>query len=184
MKKKDQMYDILLQCSEAKKLVSVFSDPHNTDKFAAGFALQLSNSHLLLGDIDPYGRYDGFSVWALDSIYMLEVDTLYHQKLSLLYQLQSSERHEVVFDSDDLLAELLNMARNQKHIVTIELCDSDLDDVQGFVASVREDVVSIHMVTRFGAPNGTCYLKKSDITHIRCHSSEEAAMKLLYEHCM
>lgn len=172
--------DYLLRSKSLKHITSVYTNEENTSKFSMGFILDVTDTHLLLGMITPYGRYDGFSVKGLETVYRLEHGGNYHAKLFKLYT-EYNQMHNEVCTSEGPIRGLINHAKQNNLIITIELFESGLDDAQGFVESVDNGFLTMRIVDENGRKDGESIFEISSISYISCDSENEAMIKKLYE---
>ena len=175
------MINKLLSLKETGEIVSVFTNKNDTRTFSAGVIVGISTTHLLLAGISPYGINDGFLLHELTSIYRFEYGGIYQKKLQKLFTLNNQKAQKFDADSANLLDSLLLHAKSQCLIVTIELLDSEIHDIQGQVKDVYDDSVVFQTVSEYGCLENECMVKKVDITRIVCNSEEEIAIKMLQE---
>lgn len=172
--------DKIQQLKKQKKLLSVYTDTSNTSKFAAGYVVGANEQHFTLALVTPVGKYDGLLLKRTDSIYMISTDGRYIDKLLKLISINKTEVN-VLFDSGNLIQEVLDFAQKNRLIVSIELIDSGYDDCIGFVDSMDEDMCKIQEINEFGEPDGVSIIKLSDVTKISCDDSDDRPLKLLFE---
>ena len=66
-------------------------------------------------------------------------------------------------------------------VVTIELWDSGLDDVQGFVGAVGDKTVTIRQLDDGGKSGGEIEILPEAITALMCDEENGQALKILWE---
>ena len=170
----------LQRLKEEKKLVSVYTNVDDTDKFAAGYVVGVSEQEFILASVTSAGEYDGFLLKQVDSVYKISTDGLYIDKLLKLISLNKTQ-FSVCFDGGDLFRQILTFAQNNHAIVSLELMNSGYDDCVGFVESLDEGLCRMQEVNEFGEPDGVSVVKLSCITTMSCDDSDDRPLKLLYE---
>ncbi len=171
---------VLSEAKESGVPISLYTDKEDTARFAFGFVLGLSDDAVLIGSITPYGFYDGYTVRRLQDIYRVERGDRYGCRLLKLYALHD-QLHPSLPLTGDLFRDVLSFSRKSRLAVSIELMDSDCDDVQGFVSDVQGMAAVIEQVSDDGEPDGETVIAVGDITCITCDAEKETALKLLFE---
>jgi soluble P-type ATPase len=171
---------ILTDVKEKHEIISLFSDPDNTDKFSAGFVLHVTDEHILLASVDRKGRYDGFTAKRSEDIYEVDNNGEYEHKMQKLYDIQK-QSHPEVNVGEDLFNDLLSFAKSNKLFVTIECYDSGYDDVQGRVLSADQSTIEIEKYDEYGRRDGTAVLDYNSISRICCDSEDEQVMRMMAE---
>lgn len=159
--------------------VSIYTDKNDTDKFSFGFIQGVSNDYILIAAITPFGFYDGYTIKSYIDIYRIESQDKYGKKVHKLYLLHE-QKHQLVDNlTDNLILDLIRFA-NEKHLaVSIELFHSESDDLQGFVADIQGDMVTIEQLDDDGKKDGNSVISLEDITDVVCDSDLQMALKLL-----
>ena len=161
--------------------VSLYSDREHTEKFSFGFIQGISNDHVLLACISPLGLYDGFMIVNYKGIYQCEIQDQYSEKLLKLYHLRKQKHPVLDIKSDNLILDLIQYAQENRLIISAGLHDSGNDDLQGYVTTVEDGLVTIEQLSDDGSPDGESVVSFEDITYIVCDSDNEIALKLLAE---
>ncbi len=166
-----------------KDIVSIYSNYEDTEKFSVGRVLAVNDDDTVLYAYSPYGRYDGYLLKKTDSIFLIETGGSYLEKIAILSDKNCDDFKKEIrkFESSDLVNELLNFAQENSLIVSIELLDSGITDVQGFVDKSENESVIINAVDDYGYSDGTSAVNFRDITFISCDAEDERALKTLYE---
>ncbi len=174
-----EMKNKIKEFKNTKNIVSIFDDYENTDKFSAGFIVDISDDHILLEHVSPYGLYDGFMVKEIKNVYRITYCGKYERKLDYLYKVQKQSHSKIKSLSDSVLMNLLLHAQNNKLVTTVELFDSELEDIQGYVSNISEELIVFDTVDDYGKIDGKSIIKINDITYLTCDSDKEMSIKLL-----
>ena len=169
----------LNQIKEQKKLISVYTDIDNTRKFAAGYVIGVSKQYFILALVTPTGEYDGLLLKDIDSIYRIITDECYLDKLLKLISIRQI-KFKMLFESNDLIKELLLFAQKHHKILSIELLNSGYDDCVGFIELLDKDLCKIQEISEFGESDGNSIIKLTDITQISCDDTDNRPRELLY----
>lgn len=173
-----KIYEVLLNCA-SDCIISVFSDIEDTNKFSAGFLVDVTPEFVAIAHIAPTGLYDGYIVKKTDDIYAVKSGGAYEKNLERLYHLRKQSHAPVPCRAGDTRRSILEFAKENKLIVTIELLESGYDDIQGKIIDLEEDTVTIGEVDHSGNDDGISYISMSDISFIACDSDVESSLKLL-----
>lgn len=173
--------DALSRLENLDEMVHLYSDASNTTKFSAGYIKALNEKEILLAHISPYGKYDGYMVKQRKDIYCVETGGKYAVKLEKLHMLEN-KKHEVInIESLSLFKSLLDFAKEKNKIVSIELLESDLDDIVGYVKWIDNEMAEIKLVDEYGEAEGKSLIYIKDISYIVCDSENEIMLKCLSE---
>ena len=74
------------------KIVSLYNDLSDTGSCWTGWICDVDDNHVLLAHISENGFYGGFTLIELDSIFNIEADTKYEQKIHKLYLLKKQKQ--------------------------------------------------------------------------------------------
>lgn len=161
------------------KLIAVYSDKNDTEKFAAGFFIGKDDENIVLAHISPYGKYDGYLIKRIEDVFSVEYDNDYCNKLESLYRLQN-QAHATINLGDNAILAIIEWAYENKKIVSLELCDSGYTDIQGYINSIDSDSIEICKVDDYGEENGSATIEPSALSGIKCDSENEIALNLLF----
>lgn len=176
------MFNEYFKDAKINKLpISIFTDVDNTDKFSFGFVQEISDEHILINCISPFGFYDGYTIRNRANIYRIEYQNNYGKKLHKLYQIRNQKHQLITRKTDNLIADLIHFAKKENFIVSIELHNSDTDDLQGYISNVKDTIIAIEQIDEYGKNNGKSMILLEDITKISCDSDQEIMLKLLSE---
>ena len=174
----EKYLEMLKMAMERGEPVEVYSDPEDTDRFAAGYVMAMDEYSVIQRHIHPDGREDGCSWRPVEKIYRVNSDTRYLKCLKML--MEAEDRPVFAPEGDEELGvQLLLFAMEYGMVVRIELHDSDSWDVMGFVRGV-EDGVTVAMLNVEGEEDGVAAVRPEDITEISCGDEYEMKIGRLY----
>lgn len=176
----DILYEKLILLSENKELVSIYYDG-DTEQFYAGYILGVNDEEILFQHISPNGKYDGYVLKKLSSIYRIGYDESYLKKITKLYGFETRKHEEIDIDINNLMISFLKRAIENSWITVIELYDSGLDDIQGIIEKVDPKCIAVKKVTDEGEYDGMTYFDASAVTRIECDTENEQSIKRLME---
>jgi len=174
-------FEKLKELIYSKEIVSLYTSYNDTSRFVSGIILDISETEILISSIAPNGAYDGFMVLCLENIYRINQNSNYELKLLKLYQ-RCKENYKVIdCMKEDIKKTLLEYALSNELIVSIELFNSNCDDVQGIVKNIDNNVLSIESIDEYGNKDGLSTINIEDITSIVCDSDKEQILKMLVD---
>lgn len=169
----------LQELKNSKKIASFYTNEENTSRFNVGYIVEFTDEHFLVAAISPYGKYDGFVLLEVGSILRINTDSLYEEKMEKLTKHYNTTHECISIDGDSLLSGLIQYACTQNYIVSLELLNSGVYDVQGYVKDVTDEGCTIEQITEYGEDDGLTLIAVSDITKISCNSADEILLKIL-----
>lgn len=154
-------------------LIGIYNDKENTRAFFAGFICAMDNEFVLLAHVQSGGLYDGFILLELSSIYRIEKNTLYLQKIERLYAFNN--QHHLTFIQKTLptVQETLSFAKENSFVVSIQLLRSGYDDVIGIVKELEGEHLTINELDEYGKSLGEVIVDIRTITQIACDTEDE-----------
>lgn len=177
------MKRILEEIKESQKLCSLYINFQDTSKFIFGKILEVDEMYIIFFSFSPDGEYDGLMLIKIDNILRIEYDDLYAARMNrLLDDKNLSCKLNVYSTEHNNLAELfLNMLLKEKLIISVELLDSAIYDIIGFVEEISGNICKISQVNDDGQSDGVTYIRINDITQISADSLDERRILRLSE---
>ena len=176
----DILYDRLIYLLEKNEIISLYSN-EDSENFCVGYILKTNRDYILMQHISPNGKYDGYIFKKTSDIYRVGYDESYTKKIEKLYDLECCKHEDIVIDSEDILVSFLKIASKKRWIVALELNQSCLYDVQGFVLEVDKKNIVIQEISDDGKYDGITYLDLQCITSGEGDTEEGQSIKLLVE---
>ena len=173
------MFNVLSEILKQNKDACIYTNLEKTNKFHYGKILQVNEDEVAIGMITQDGEFDGILMKPIDSIYRVDVDGQYVQKMQKLCSV-SFESYNDKLDANNIKASLLLLAQRTQKVISVELINSGYDDVVGFVAEVNNGICSIHIVDEYGFDDGASFQSLNDITQIRYASEDEERILKLW----
>jgi len=108
---------------------------------------------------------------------------MYEEKITLLSNMNNIKRNyeKIPKTSSDLLSDLSNFAQQNRHLVSVELCNSDKDDIQGMIKSVSEDTVEVMCIDSCGRTDGESIIAREQISSFSCDDDYCATLLKLHQ---
>lgn len=167
-----------LNFKKNKELICVYSDETDTESFAAGYVVGVSDDDIILYHLTPIGNYDGYLLLSINNIFLTEYNTKYSKKLNYISENLSNQNLHY-FDDENLKSCLLKYAYDNTLIVEVQLINSGLNDVVGKVNSFNKETVIIDKYTEYGEKDGQAVFNILDITRLSCDNEEERIIKYI-----
>lgn len=164
--------DFLKAAQGQGKLVELYADADDLEKFAAGIVLAMDDEHLILSSITESGAYDGLVLFPLDSILMQATDTQYLKKLERLQAADAFPPVELP-DIGRLDQALLDYAARRQLVVSVELLGSGYYDCRGLVRQAGPECFLMDALTVYGEADGVRLVPLKNVTQIACDTSDE-----------
>lgn len=173
----------LKHAQETKKLVSIYMDSEKTNSFSVGYILNIEDDKLIIAHISPEGFYDGYSGTFISNIFRMDTESQYINKIFQLFHLHANPSFYPFNENQetDCFLKLIDFAKKNKLVVSIETYDSGYDDIQGYINSYSPDSISISLLNEFGGENGFSVVNLDAVSEITCDSSTEVTLKLLHQ---
>ena len=171
--------EIMDQAKLADELVAVYTDLNNTTKFEVGYIVDFDENYYILKRVSPQGEDDGYLLGKTKYIYRVELDTLYLKKMLKLIKYYGITRQKTFFEHDDLLLSFMKFAYQDKKIMSIELFESENQDIVGYVSKFNSDNCTVMQITESGDSNGYSICNLADISFIVYNSEDQKVLEIL-----
>lgn len=175
-------FEILDRAMEKKYLVSVFSNISSPENFSIGIVSGLTKRHLLLEQISTNGLYDGYSVRSIDSIFRVDINGIYENKIKRLYDLKKQKHFKIIGklinDKSDLYVEILSAAKNHKLVVAL-VTEESSESIIGWVSVVSHKLIEINRINSDGISDGSSFIKLEKIEKVYCDTEDEHSLGIL-----
>lgn len=171
----------ILELSETNKFVSIYVNERDTSKFVFGRILCANDDYVVIYMIAPNGRYDGVLVKDINNVIRIEFDDKYADRMNQLINEDELYKFDIVLECHDILMSILKIAKKEHKILSLELLNSEINDVVGFVENIDENLCTIKQVDLYGNEDGISYIKLNDITQISFDSDDEQIILNLWK---
>ncbi len=168
----------LKQLKERNVVVSLFIDPDNTESFMACYIRAVNDRQVLVEQIDPWGRYDGWMTMKLDQILMILSDDEYEIRLQELLQIRRCQPQPSLQITNplNLFAPLLESAARHRSALTLW---SAQEALTGYVLRYDDLYVEMLPLSFMGECLSAKTLKMNELQMASLDSDEEKMYDLL-----
>jgi len=98
-----------------------------------------------------------------------------------LYTFNKQKRHKIIDCKNDVVVALLTFAKQSNKICSIVLCESDNNDIIGFVKNIEKDLVEMQAIDEDGNEDGNAFVELGKISSIVCGSEDENRNEIFYK---
>lgn len=164
------------------KLISVYANQEDTDKFFVGCLLKVDEESVLLRLRGNFGEDEGVLIVPLEGVLRISTANDYLNGIQLLMQrIPASES-----DIDDFIKSpepasilsALSFAKRRGLVVTIY--DEEEEQLNGFVREVSPDHVDLEYILDHGQPEGRYLLPISSISRVEMGNQFHDCLRYLY----
>lgn len=168
------------EAQKAQTMIAIRTDENETDKFSAGFVIGLTDDYMWLKSVSPEGRYDGFILIMLQSIYEVTVKDLYLENLQKLYGKQQQTEYEEIIKpllTGNDINEYLQLSKDNKTLLTIQTVYNY--SLTGYIKAVDEDFYIIDTLNEYAKTDGQTCSKIEDIFALNVDTEYERKITTL-----
>lgn len=180
---RSKFVSILQEAIDGRKVISLYHESHDADRFEVGFVEAVSRTDVTLLCLTPRGEEDGRMAVRIEDITALEVDDPYSQKIQLLHSYRGS-----VFNKDEgyiatatspNIDEQLQQALDRGFAITIE--DVSGTRFTGFVDELNDGYITLKLLNQYGSPDGTAYVARHMLAKVDIGRRDEQTRAFLYK---
>ena len=175
------MIDVLKELYRNKTLASLYTGFDETDKFTFGYVSAADKDWTAIHMISPDGFDDGIHVTRTDMVISADIGGLYGEKMNKLIDGNPVAVYDF-YDKDGengIMLSALLYAKNEKYIVSLELVDSGIVDITGFIDGINDGMCRINVIDEYGAADGVSYVPVENITIVTFRSADEKRLEKL-----
>ena len=177
----ESFYQLLLKARESENPVAIYTNPDAPRSFLAGWVEAISGEHVVLRHLSPEGRYDGYVLKFVDSIFRVDTEGRYIERLSFLFNARNGQFPARLMGEHDentnLIVEILLAAQREEHLVSVEVAADDVEN--GLVKSVEIDTMTLEVFDYYGAVDREATVHLEAISEVRVDSERLQSLKLL-----
>ena len=140
------MINKLEELGVQKQYISVYMNRNTPTNFVYGRVLCVDERFMVFYMIAPNGKYDGVLVKETYEIFRIEEYSQYSEKMYKLIDKQECDKFPFVLECHNLVKSMLQIAKDTEKIVSIELVNSEMNDVIGFVENIDGDLCTIKQI--------------------------------------
>lgn len=172
------MIEMMQKYAENGEFVALYTDLANTTSFIYGRILAVNDTWVAILPVTQDGAADGLLVKRCEDVFRMDVGGEYAKKMCRLMG-NSPALESYSIDAEEIAASVLRLAKTEHGIVSVEIEDSGIDDITGFVRDSNENTVTFDVVDSYGASDGIAMIKASGITQIEYNGIAEKRLQRL-----
>ena len=177
----DSFYNLLSRARENGSPVALYCNIDSPRAFLAGWVEAVSGEHVVLRHLSPEGRYDGFVLKYMESIFRVDTEGRYIERLSYLFNARGQQfPNRLIGEHDEnsnLIVEILHGAAREELMATIEIAADDVEN--GLVKEVGFETMTLEVYDHYGAIDREATIHLESISEVRVDSERLQSLKLL-----
>lgn len=168
------LYGKLSDLAGKNELAELYCEYEHGGGFFVGWIIEATEDDVLIASVNASGGYDGFFCLMLDDMTRLALETRYLGRLTRLIGSREQFRR-FTGASGEPLSDLVLFAMKHSLCVSITIVDNpDSAAITGLIRDLSDEMLEVAQYDRFGAPDGTVFIRLADIRKLVCDSYEEA----------
>lgn len=174
------LIESLNEIKEKELYASIYADFDDANSFFFGKVSLLSDDYLIIESYSPNGQDGGFALIEVKSVYKIEINTKYSQKMMRLIYSNSTvhEKIDMKEANDNIVENLLLFSKLKRYIVSIVM-SSNREMFMGLVDSIKNGLCCIKQINEYGEDDGAAYINTLDISGIACNREKGRYIKIL-----
>lgn len=172
------MIEMMKQYAESGEFVALYTDLGNTSSFIYGRILAVDDTWVAILPVTQDGVSDGLLVKLCEDVFRMDAGGEYAKKMQRLMG-SNSELEDYSIDAERIAESVLQLAKTEHEIVAVEIENSGIDDITGFVKDSNDKIVIFDVMDSYGAPDGIAMIKASGISQIEYNGIAEKRIQRL-----
>lgn len=163
-------------------IASLYTEPDDPDAFSAGYVEAVTQRHVLLWSVTPWGQPDGWLLRRTEDVLQVFMGDDFEIRLQLLLEMDGAVYAPLLDPAsgpeEDLLRRVLQVAEKRGELVSVM---TDEDTFTGTIASVDDLRASMEVLDFFGAKDGVRQFPLREMQVVTLGTQEESMYKRLHE---
>lgn len=181
MANKYSFYQLRVACQQ-HMIASLYTEADDPDAFNAGYVEAVTQRHVLLWSVTPWGDLDGWLLRRTEDVLQVFMGDDYEVRLQMLLEMAGAV-HKPLMEpmpgpEEDLLSRLLKLAMEHEEIVSVQAGE---ETYTGRVTQVDDLRVTLSVFDFFGGIEGEQSFTLRDVVLVAVGTSEERMFKRLSE---
>ena len=172
------MVEMMKKYAESGEFVALYTDFGNTTSFIYGRILAVDDTWVAILPVTQDGVSDGLLVKLCEDVFRMDVGGEYAEKMQRLMG-SNPALEDYSIDAEKIVESVLQLAKTEHGIVSVEIEDSGIDDITGFVRDSNDKTVTFDVVDSYVAPDGIAMIKASAISQIEYNGIAEKRVQRL-----
>lgn len=182
MASKYSFYQLRVACQQ-HMMASLYTEPDDPDAFIAGYVEAVTQRHVLLWMVTPWGQKDGWMLRRTEDILQVFMGDDYEVRLQMLLEMEDEAYSPLLNPpagaEEDLLCRMLQHIRAADEVVSLMVGEED--SYTGKIIQLDDLRVSLDLYDFFGAVEGQQQFPLRDIVMVAVGTNEEKMYKRLNE---
>lgn len=177
--------ELLINDNISDQLVQIYTGDDGSDSFNLGKIISVGEDSYVYVSIDKKGFMDGIRFGCTNDICRISNTGKYidkFQKIIRLFDRKFDLKEYTDFfkkDECDLFL-FLKYAYENKRVVSLSLCGSNIYDVTGFISSYNDKTLIFKEIDKYGEEVETSIIDIQSIDFCSCGSEDEKIIEALY----
>ena len=163
-------------------LYEIYTDT-NDDSYDVGVFITQDKENIVFQSVNVNGFDDGLLLLKKDDIHKVQFNTPYTISIQKLmeYLYRKIKYKNIKFKKDNLMTDFLNFAKTNGSIVGIELNNSGVVNMMGFIEELSDEYITTLELDIDGSTIGNGQARISDINKISIDAFKHQKHKILFE---
>lgn len=162
------------------ELVAIYTDI-DCNSFGFGKVISINEDDVAISSVNPKGIESGLVLYNFEEICKIEKETPYILKMVKLMDLKKTQLFEPKFVGKNLKNEVLDLAKKNSKLVSIQIWGSHYRDVIGYVEKVTDVICEVKQIDECGNQDGFCTVGIEDISLIAYDDFDYRDLEMLYK---
>lgn len=171
------MIERIRECMINEEWVCIY-EGNEHESFIFGMIVDMDDQYYTIHRFTPNGEDDGLLMMDIESVFRIEIDTKYIQKMRKLIDTDGICGFHFVKAPDasegsSCSMRLLELAVKEDRVVGIELSQSEITDIFGRIQCIGENTLTVRQINDYGEADGLTVCFLDDITELSIGSESD-----------
>ncbi len=181
MANKYSFYQLRIACQQ-HMMASLYTEPDDPDAFHAGYVEAVTQRHVLIWSVTPWGQFDGWCLRRTEDILQVFMGDDFEVRLQMLVEMADLQYAPLLDpppeQDEDLLRRMLSLAQQRQEMISIMTPE---DTYTGTILQLDDLRVSMEVLDFFGARDEEKQFPLREMQIVTLDTQEERMYKRLHE---
>lgn len=181
MANKYSYYQLRIACQQ-HMMASLYTEPDDPDSFNAGYVEAVTQRHVLLWSVTPWGQPDGWLLRRTEDVLQVFMGDDFEIRLQMLLEMDGVGYVPLLApppgQDEDLLRRVLQLVERRGDMISIMTAE---DTFTGTIIQLDDLRVSMEILDFFGAKDGERQFPLREMQVVAIDTQEERMYKRLHE---
>ncbi len=173
------MLQSIRKISKSGQFAAIYTNDADTSSFIFGRVIVTDDKYLAIQPVTQDGEADGILIKLCDDVFRIDIGGRYVERMKKLMNHYNVNLVNYNIDEKNIVDSIMDIAKHERCVMSIELEKSGIDDITGFVKEYNQEGIVLDVIDSFGSADGISSARKASISQISYNGKNEKRIMIL-----